>query len=54
MEAEVQARHNLEVDLRQAIADGGLEVHYQPVVSLATMRSRAARRWFAGGIPSAA
>jgi len=34
MEAEVQARHNLEVDLRQAIAAGGLEVHYQPVVSL--------------------
>ena len=34
MEAEVQARHKLEVDLRQAIAAGGLEVHYQPVVSL--------------------
>jgi EAL domain-containing protein (putative c-di-GMP-specific phosphodiesterase class I) len=34
MEAEVQARHNLEVDLRQAIAAGSLEVHYQPVLSL--------------------
>jgi len=34
MEAEVQARHNLEVDLRQAIAAGRLEVYYQPVVSL--------------------
>ena len=34
MEARVRARRELEVDLRQAIADGGLEVHYQPCVSL--------------------
>lgn len=34
MEARVRARRELEVDLRQTIADGGLEVHYQPCVSL--------------------
>ncbi|MGH6779352.1 MAG: putative bifunctional diguanylate cyclase/phosphodiesterase, partial [Bradyrhizobium sp.] len=34
MEARVRARRELEVDLRQAIANGGLEVHYQPCVSL--------------------
>ncbi|MDR3483628.1 MAG: EAL domain-containing protein [Bradyrhizobium sp.] len=34
MEAQVRARHVLEVDLRQAIADGALEVYYQPCVSL--------------------
>jgi diguanylate cyclase (GGDEF)-like protein len=34
MEARVKARHVLEVELRQAITDGALEVHYQPCVSL--------------------
>ena len=34
MEAQVKARHVLEVDLRQAISDGALEVYYQPCVSL--------------------
>ncbi len=34
MEAQVKARHVLEVDLRQAIADSALEVYYQPCVSL--------------------
>jgi diguanylate cyclase (GGDEF)-like protein len=34
MDAQVRARRKLEVDLRQAIANGGLEVHYQPCVSL--------------------
>jgi predicted signal transduction protein with EAL and GGDEF domain len=34
MDAQVKARRKLEVDLRQAIADGALEVHYQPCVSL--------------------
>jgi len=34
MEAQVTARHELEVDLRQAISDGALEVHYQPCISL--------------------
>ena len=35
MDAQVKARRKLEIDLRQAIADGGLEVYYQPCVSLA-------------------
>jgi EAL domain-containing protein (putative c-di-GMP-specific phosphodiesterase class I) len=34
MDAQVKARRRLEVDLRQAIADGALEVYYQPCVSL--------------------
>jgi diguanylate cyclase (GGDEF)-like protein len=34
MEAKVRARRQLEVDLREAIATGGLEVNYQPCLSL--------------------
>jgi diguanylate cyclase (GGDEF)-like protein len=34
MDARVKARRVLEMDLRQAIAEGGLEVHYQPVLNL--------------------
>jgi diguanylate cyclase (GGDEF)-like protein len=34
MEAKVRARRDLEVDLREAIASGALEVHYQPCLSL--------------------
>ena len=34
MDAQVQARRMLEMDLRQAIADGGFEVYYQPCISL--------------------
>jgi diguanylate cyclase (GGDEF)-like protein len=34
MDARVKARRVLEMDLRQAITEGGLEVHYQPVVNL--------------------
>ena len=36
MEAEVSARRSLEMDLRQAIVDGGFEVYYQPCVGLQT------------------
>jgi diguanylate cyclase (GGDEF)-like protein len=35
MDARVKARRALEMDLREAILVGGLEVHYQPCVSLA-------------------
>jgi diguanylate cyclase (GGDEF)-like protein len=34
MDARVKARRSLEMDLRQAIAEGTLEVQYQPCVSL--------------------
>jgi diguanylate cyclase (GGDEF)-like protein len=34
MEARVRARRELEMDLREAITDGGLEVYYQPCVGL--------------------
>jgi predicted signal transduction protein with EAL and GGDEF domain len=34
MDARVKARRSLEMDLRQAITDGGLEVYYQPFISL--------------------
>ena len=34
MDAQLRARRQLEVDLRQAIQAGALEVHYQPCVSL--------------------
>ncbi|MGC2086386.1 MAG: EAL domain-containing protein [Bradyrhizobium sp.] len=34
MDAQVKARHQLETELRQAIAEGTLEVYYQPLLSL--------------------
>ena len=34
MDAQVRARRILEIDLRQAILDGGFEVYYQPCLSL--------------------
>ena len=34
MAARVKALRSLELDLRQAIADGGLDIHYQPLVNL--------------------
>jgi diguanylate cyclase (GGDEF)-like protein len=34
MDAQAKARRKLEIDLRQAIADDGIEVYYQPCLSL--------------------
>jgi diguanylate cyclase (GGDEF)-like protein len=34
MDAQVRARRQLEMELRQAIADGGFEVYYQPCLDL--------------------
>src|SRR5476651_1069263 len=36
MDAQMQARHSVEVDLRKALAAGEFEVYYQPLVDLAT------------------
>ena len=36
MDAEVRARRSLEMDLRQALVDGGFEVYYQPCLDLQT------------------
>jgi diguanylate cyclase (GGDEF)-like protein/PAS domain S-box-containing protein len=36
MDACAKARLSLEQDLRQALADGGFEIHYQPLVDLRT------------------
>lgn len=36
MAAELQARRAIEIDLASALDDGGLEVHYQPLLSLST------------------
>jgi diguanylate cyclase (GGDEF)-like protein len=38
MDVRMKARHSLEVDLRQAIIDGGFEVYYQPIIDLQSNR----------------
>jgi sensor c-di-GMP phosphodiesterase-like protein len=38
VDAQVRARRQLELDLRQAIADEALEVYYQPCLSLTMTR----------------
>ena len=61
MDARAKARLTMEQDLRQAMADGGFEIHYQPLLDLAQqrgdrLRGAAAlapsrtRHGFAGGI----
>ena len=40
MEAEVQARHALDVDLRTALTRGEFELHYQTLVDIATRDTR--------------
>ena len=34
MDVRMKARHSLEIDLRQAVIEGGFEVYYQPIVDL--------------------
>jgi diguanylate cyclase (GGDEF)-like protein len=36
MDARVKARRTLELDIRQAIADGAFDLHYQPVINSGT------------------
>ena len=38
MDLRIRARRSMEMDLRRAIADGGLELHYQPYIDLRTDR----------------
>lgn len=38
LEARAKARHLLEVDLRQTVAERGFEIHYQPIVDLRSDR----------------
>src|SRR6202023_1751533 len=38
MDVEAQARRNLELDLRNALASGAFEVHCQPLVRLKTQK----------------
>jgi diguanylate cyclase (GGDEF)-like protein len=40
MDAEMQERHVLELDLRKAIANGEFAVHYQPIVDVASNEVR--------------
>ena len=49
MDARAQARRNLELDLRDALSTGALELHYQPIVNLKTggiSTCEALLRWF--------
>jgi diguanylate cyclase (GGDEF)-like protein/PAS domain S-box-containing protein len=41
MDARVQSRRRLEIDMRTALQAGGFEVHYQPLVGLASGEFRA-------------
>jgi predicted signal transduction protein with EAL and GGDEF domain len=43
MDARMQARRNLELDLRKAIVNGEFEVYYQPLVNLKTERNHRLR-----------
>jgi diguanylate cyclase (GGDEF)-like protein/PAS domain S-box-containing protein len=49
MDARVKARRALEVDLRDAIASEGFELHYQPIIDLGTNKitsCEALLRWY--------
>ena len=54
MDAAMQARRLLELDLRQALRAGQFEVYYQPLVDFGPRRWPASRRCCAGTTPTAA
>jgi diguanylate cyclase (GGDEF)-like protein len=49
MDARVKARRSLELDIRQAIADGAFDIHYQPIVNFGSneiVGCEALLRWY--------
>ena len=49
MDARVKARRTLELDIRQAIADGAFDIHYQPIVNFGSneiVGCEALLRWY--------
>ena len=49
MDARVEARRTLELDIRQAIADGAFDIHYQPIVNFGSneiVGCEALLRWY--------
>ena len=44
MDARLQERRLLELDMRRAVADGEFELYYQPQVTRKPKRSRVAKR----------
>jgi predicted signal transduction protein with EAL and GGDEF domain len=54
LHSDAEERRQLEEDLRDAVAHGGLELYYQPVVQTATERITGSRRCCAGTIRSRA
>ena len=52
MDARVKRAASLEMDLRKAIADGGLELHYQPLVNLQRQQISGCEAFCAGATPS--
>ena len=53
MDALMQARRVIELDLRKAIENGEFELCYQPIVAVKTKKLPVARRSFVGTIPNA-
>ena len=54
MDVMAQARRNLQLDLRSALATGAFRIHYQPLFNLQPSGSRPARPCCAGRIRCAA
>jgi diguanylate cyclase (GGDEF)-like protein len=54
MDADMQARSKLHLDLRRALVNGEFELYYQPLVTSSATRSAGSRPCCAGAIPSAA
>ena len=54
MDARMQARRGMEVELRKALDTGQFELYYQPLIDLRPTRPAASRPCCAGNTPSAA